>query len=236
MSSDKQVDMVVMDFSKAFDVVSHKCLLNKLDFYGIRENVLKWIKSFLTGRTQQVVVEGAMPDISPVTSGILQGSVLGPILFLTFINDMPGRISSRWHLFVDYIIIYREVKTESDCVILHEDLDKLEQWEKTWGMSFNPTKCNIIHILRQREPILYTNRTKGTSLEAVENAVYLGINIANGLSWNKQARRVAATGKHMLGFIQEECCNHDSKHQETCIEESHPIKNGVCDISLVSIP
>ena len=156
MCDGKQVDVAVMDFSKKFDVVPHKHLFNKLGFYGIRGNALMWIEAFLAGTTQQVVVDGEMSDIAPVTSGIPQGSVLGPILFLTYINDMPESVSSRCHLFADDSIIYREVTTESDCVSLQQDLDKLEQWENTWGMKFNPSKCNIIHIMRKKEPILYT--------------------------------------------------------------------------------
>ena len=190
-----------MDFSKAFDVVPHQRLLNKLNFYGIRGNALKWIEAFLTGRTQQVVVDGEMSDIAPVTSGVPQGSVLGPILFLTFINDKPETVSSRCRLFADDSIIYREVLTESDCVSLQEDLGKLEQWEKTWGMSFNPTKCNIIHMSRKKDPLLHTYHIKGTNLEAVENATYLGINVAKDLSWNRQVSRVAAKGNRMLGFV-----------------------------------
>ena len=128
-------------------------------------------------------------------------SVLGPILFLTFINDMPESVSSRCHLFADDSIIYREVITESDCDILQEDLLQLEKWEKTWGMSFNPTKCIIIHISRKKAPILRTYHIKGTNLEAVESATYLGISIAKDISWNRQVSCVAAKGNRMLGFV-----------------------------------
>ena len=169
-----------------------KCLLNKLDSYGISGNALMWIEAFLAGRTQQVVVDGEMSDIAPVTSSVPHGSVLGPILFLTFVNDMPESVNSRCCLFAENSIRYGEVTTESNCVALQQDLDKLEQWENTWGMTFNPSNCNIIHITRKKEPMLYTYQIKGTDLNAVENATYLGINITKDLSWNKQVSWVAA--------------------------------------------
>ena len=85
----------MIDFSKAFDVVPHKRLANKLYVYGIQGNTLMWIKDFLKDRTHQVVVDGEASDIAPVSSGVPQGSVLGPILFLTFINDMPEAVTSK---------------------------------------------------------------------------------------------------------------------------------------------
>ena len=147
----RQVDVAVMDFSKAFDVVPHQRLLRKLEFYGIGGSSLVWIEDFLTGRTQQVVIDSEFSVVAPVTSGVPQGSVLGPILFLSFINDMPECVSSKCRLFADDSIIYREVRTDRDCTQLQDDLDSLEHWEKTWGMCFNPSKCNIIHVSRKKE-------------------------------------------------------------------------------------
>ena len=146
----KQVDVAVMDFSKAFDVVPHKRLLSKLDFYGIWGCTLNWIDAFLSDRIQQVVIDGEFSDVAPVTSDVPQGSVLGPILFLCFINDMPESVSSQCRLFADDSIIYREISIVNDCTSLQHDLDALEKWEGTWGMSFNPSKCNVIHVSRKK--------------------------------------------------------------------------------------
>ena len=141
-----QIDVTVMDFSKAFDVVPHKCPLAKLKHYGIRGTNLKWIETFLSDHTQQVVVDGETSSTAPVISGIPQGSVLGPILFLAFINDMPDCVKAQCRLFADNSIIYRTVNSQENAIKLQLDLDALHQWESDWGMTFNPSKCNVIHV------------------------------------------------------------------------------------------
>ena len=105
-----------MDFSKAFDKVSHTRLLYKLERYGVSSAVCGWIKSFLTGRTQQVVIDGESSESVPVTSGVPQGSVLGPSLFLVFINDMPDyRSHATIRLFANDTIAYLTVSSMEDC-------------------------------------------------------------------------------------------------------------------------
>ncbi|MEW8544204.1 MAG: reverse transcriptase family protein, partial [Candidatus Thiodiazotropha sp.] len=137
-----QMDLVILDFSKAFDRVPHQRLLGKLDHYGIRGNTHQWIKSFLSGRSQQVIVDGASSEKAPVISGVPQGTVLGPLLFLLFINDLPACVNSRTRLFADDCIIYRPIKMLQDCQQLQYDLVNLAEWESTWGMAFHPDKCN----------------------------------------------------------------------------------------------
>lgn len=130
----KQHDIAVLDFSKAFDRVPHRRLLAKLHHYGIRDNTLKLIEAFLTDRTQRVIVDGSTSEAAPVISGVPQGSVLGPILFLIFINDLPQRVSSKARLFADDYVVYREITSEQKCRILQDDLNKHAAWEKRWGM------------------------------------------------------------------------------------------------------
>ena len=125
-NSDKniQTDLIIMDFAKAFDKVPHQRLLYKLKFYGIKNQTLTWISAFLSNRTQTVVLDGESSDIAPVTSGVPQGTVLGPVLFLVYINDLSEYMkSSQLRLFADDSIIYKTIKSQKDCDSLQEDLD-----------------------------------------------------------------------------------------------------------------
>ena len=125
----EQTDLIIMDFAKAFDKVPHRRLLHKFDYYGIRGSTHKWINSWLSGRTQQVLLDGQASDPVPVSSGVPQGSVLGPILFLNFtcINDLPDNTRSSVRLFVDDFVLYRNIHSIQDCFILQEDLTSLGQ-------------------------------------------------------------------------------------------------------------
>ena len=201
MCDGDQYDVAIMDFSKAFDVVPHERLLAKLDHYGIQGNTHQWIRSFLADRSQQVVVDGAKSSPAPVISGVPQGSVLGPILFLVFINDMPETIKARCRLFADDSIVYRPVRNTNDCEGLQEDLNALQRWEKTWGMSFNPSKCNIMHVSRKRSPLNHIYHLKGEPLGVVEHAGYLGVSIGKDLSWHNHISKVCAKANRTLGFI-----------------------------------
>ena len=127
----KQIDVAVLDFSKAFDVVPHRRLLSKLRHYGINGVAHDWIEDFLTGRTQQVVVDGFASDWSSVGSGVPQGTVLGPLLFLVHINDLPDCVSSRVRLFADNCLVYREISSGDDHLKLQRDLKCLEDGHMT---------------------------------------------------------------------------------------------------------
>ena len=125
----KHTNVILLDFSKAFDKVPHQRLLSKLHFYGIQNSTLNWISSFLTNRTQQVTIDNIQSDQLPVDSGVPQGTVLGPLLFLLFINDLPESVNSEIKLFADDCIMYRTINTHSDAITLQQDINKLEQWE-----------------------------------------------------------------------------------------------------------
>ena len=147
--------MAVLDFSKAFDKVPHKRLLGKLNYYGIRGNLLDWTRSFLTGRSQRVVCEGNVSPPEAVLSGVPQGTVLGPLLFLTYINDLPDKLKCQTRLYADDCLLYTEVETEGDMDILQGDLTSLESWQETWQMRFNPSKWTVMVISKKKSPLLY---------------------------------------------------------------------------------
>ncbi|XP_056006769.1 uncharacterized protein LOC130050570 [Ostrea edulis] len=179
-----QADVILTDFSKAFDKVPHKRLLYKLDHYGIRHNHLQWIKDFLVGRTQQVLLEGVTSSKAPIQSGVPQGSVLGPLLFVSFINDLPDCVSegSTARLFADDCVFYRNIRKKKDAFKLQEDLEALQQWEVNWLMEFHPKKCQVLHVTNKRKCVEYPYNIHGHTLEVVDSAKYLGVNIHKSLT------------------------------------------------------
>ena len=123
------IDLILLDFSKTFDKVAHEKLLLKLHFYGIRGNTLNWNKNFLDNRPESVLLNGTNSDNIPVPSGVPQGSVLGPMLFLAYINDLPDQVTSRVRLFADDTTIYLALSTQADSEIVQKDLEQLVKWE-----------------------------------------------------------------------------------------------------------
>ena len=140
-------------FSKAFDKVNHSKLLWKLHQYGIRGHVLDWVRAFLWSRSQRVVIDGEESGSIPVTSGVPQGSVLGPILFLIYINDLSNEVCSQVWLFADDTALYLTSKSEDDSSTLQNDLNILSAWETRWDMGFNPSKCQVVHVTGSKKPV-----------------------------------------------------------------------------------
>jgi hypothetical protein len=191
-----------MDFSKAFDKVGHNRLLLKLNEYGITGKLNNWIKAFLSGRTQQVVLEGELSYTADVLSGVPQGSVLGPCLLFIFINDLADTLKSTIRLFADDTIAYLAIKSNEVARTLQEDLDKLGEWETKWQMEFHPDKCHIIRITRNRRNIINSQyHLHGHSLQTVNSAKYLGVTITSDLSWNKHVDVIAHRANSCLAFL-----------------------------------
>ena len=184
----KQSAVIIMDFAKAFDKVPHRRLLYKLEYYGIRGSTHKRISSWLSERSQKVVLDGQASDPVPVLSGVLQGSVLETGLFLIFINDLPENIRSSVRLFADDCDLYRNIKSPIDCQILQDDLNSLAQWEIDWQMKFNVAKCHSMRVTRHfpENQIQFEYSLHQQRLEQVQSAKYLGITITDNLDWGQR--------------------------------------------------
>ena len=196
-----RTDMVVLDFAKAFDKVNHSLLTYKLQQYGVRGQTNKWIKDFLTDREQVVVVDGCRSSSIHVKSGVPQGSVLGPCLFLCYINDLPDKVTSNTRLFADDTAIDRIIRSEEDSAILQKDLDALSEWETKWDMSFHPDKCHVLVFDRSKEMIKTNYTLHGQTLGQVSSTKYLGITIQDNGEWQEHINIQAAKGNQLLGFL-----------------------------------
>ena len=150
MDNHLQVDVILLDFAKAFDRVPHRRLLQKLSSYGIDCYTYQWIETWLTQRTQQVVMDGDSSLPATVLSGVPQGTVLGPLIFLIYINYISEQVSSQIRLFADDCLLYRVIRTEADTQQLQSDLDCLAQWAQVWQMSINVNKCVVMHCSKSQ--------------------------------------------------------------------------------------
>lgn len=208
-----QTDVILLDFSKAFDKVSHQHLSAKLTFYGIRGSTLAWINAFLAGRRQAVSVNGQHSSWELVTSGVPQGSVLGPALFLLFINDIQDNIKSSIRLFADDSIVYRIIRSYKDHQILQQDLQVLAEWSRVWLMEFNINKCAVLSISRKRSPSHFQYTIFGQPLSKVDQYDYLGITIAKDLRWNSHCHTTIRKANRTLGLLRRTLapCSRDVK-------------------------
>ena len=197
----EQIDAVLLDFSKAFDKVSHHLLHHKLHYYGIRGQTLGWIDSFLSGRTQRVVCEGSQSSECNVGSGVPQGTVLGPLLFLLYINDLPETVSSNTRLFADDALVYRTINNEEDAKKLQKDLDNLQIWEHKWKMHFNPDKCEVLRITLKKNIIEANYTIHNQQLQVVQKAKYLGVTIDKTLSFNDHVNNICKKANATRAFV-----------------------------------
>ena len=198
MQMGKQTDLILLNFSKAFDKVAQEKLLQKLHFNVIRGDTLKWIKGFLDKRKLSFVINGISSDSISVSSGVPQGFVLGPILFVAYINDLPGQVRSRVRLFADDTAMHLAISSLSDANILQDDLSKLEHWEKSWNMNFSPAKRQVLHVTRSKTPTPSKYFLHNTELESAAAAKYLGVTISDDLSWGNYVNNTAYLQKKQI--------------------------------------
>ena len=176
------IDIIYTDFSKAFDSVPHERLFSKLKSLGIDGDLLRWIKSFLTNRMQCVNVEGFKSIWTAILSGIPQGSVLGPILFVIFINDLPLEIKHNLcKLFADDCKLYGKVQ---NCLenTMQVDLTNLENWSLKWQLPFNSSKCKVMYIGKKNPMTPYKLYNK--VLDSTESEKDLGVMMDNSMKFH----------------------------------------------------
>ena len=193
-----QTDVIILDFSKAFDTVPHEELLTKLESFGTTGSIHHWLRTFLTKRYMQVVVDGESSSKVTVDSGVPQGTVLGPLLFLCHINDLPLAVSSQVCLFADDCLLYRKIESQEDHTILQQDLIELEKWASKWGMRFNAKKCYIMSI-NNKSSHFYS--LCNHILQQVSENPYLGITLTENLKWNSQITKTTKKANSTQAFL-----------------------------------
>ena len=198
-----QTDMIFLDFSKAFDSVNHYKLLHKLKLFGITGKLHDWFNDYLSNRSQQTTVLGATSVPLPVLSGVPQGSILGPILFLIYINDIVEVVhqDSEMALYADDSKCFRVIKSLNDSLLLQSDLDNLSSWSKTWDMDFNKSKCTIVSFTRKQHPITQSYTLNGSELRRVNEQKDLGILITSSMHWPSHVTTVCSKANRTLGYI-----------------------------------
>ena len=193
------VDIIYLDFQKAFDKVPHQRLLLKLKAHGIGDSITDWIEQWLIDRRQRVVVDGEVSNWKSVLSGVPQGSVLGPILFLIYINDLDDSITSNVLKFADDTKLFRKVNTDGDKQHLQNDLDRLVKWSEKWQMLFNFGKCKCLHTGHGNLNVNYKmgDTVLGTTVKEKD----LGVTISADMKVSEQCSIAASKGNQILGLI-----------------------------------
>ena len=195
----RSFDIIYMDFAKAFDKVCHASLAAKLKAKGVEGKVLGWIKNWLFGRQQRVVVEGEWSELEEVLSSVLQGSVLGGTFFGVFIEDLDELILAFLRKFADDTKMAMIVENEEQARALQKDIDTLYAWATKWRMEFNVAKCKVIHVGRKN--LKWQYEMGGERLSVGEEEKDLGVWTHQSLKPATQCERAAKSGNMAMGMI-----------------------------------
>ena len=198
------MNVLYCDFKKAFDTVPHKRLMKKIESYGVKGDVLNWIEDFLSGRKQRVCVNGKLATWKSVTSGVPQGSVLGPLLFVIYINDLEGSVSCGVKLYADDTKIYAVVNSDEDSEEFQKQINALSLWSITWKLHFHPDKCHILKIGNKPDEMIYTIKSEDNNTNQLEESTEekdLGVTIDNKLNFRSHCDKTAAKANKLLGIL-----------------------------------
>ena len=199
----EEVIGIFLDISKAFDKVWHKGLIFKLERAGVRGNLLKWLKSYLTNRKMRVIIEGQESEWKPVEAGVPQGSILGPLLFLIYINDIGENIESDIRLFADDTNLLNVIKNLNESIeTINRDLTKITGWAQQWKITMNPTKSKCVLFSNRLYPSRINGITMlGSPIPIVSEVKHLGIILDSKLTWNKHVDHMIKKANKALAPI-----------------------------------
>ena len=191
-----------LDLAKVYDSVSHERLLLKLNnYYGIDGPLLLWFRHCLTNRQQRVAIRGMYSNWSAMTSGVPQGTILGPILFLIYINDIPNIVKSSVKLFADNTKIYHELSHNSATSVLQSDLDSLEEWMRNWQVKFDPEKCEVMRISYKQDKSNHQYHLSNAMLKCMDSYKDLGVIMSRDLSWSNHVDASVNKANKVLGLL-----------------------------------
>ena len=203
MSDGYQTDVIYTDYSAAFQSVNHALLIHKLkQSYHLKDHALSWFVSYLSDRRQRVIVNGKASDRKPVTSGVPEGSLLAPILFSMFINELPSEMESGCLMYADDVKIFRKITSPSDGLSLQRDLGRLSAWSVRWGLTLNPAKCKSFTMTLRRAPVQTKYFLASTELENVCNIRDLGVTLDTKLTFEPHVSDLSAgRANRALGLL-----------------------------------
>jgi hypothetical protein len=193
------IDTIYLDFSKAFDTVPHRRLIQKLECYGITGKLLKWIKSFLTNRKQRVALNGFLSMWKLVLSGVPQGSVLGPFLFVIFINDLQDVLKVVSKMYADDTKLISKLSSPNSWMELQRDLDNACEWSNKWLLEFNVSKCLVMHYGANNQRAKYV--MNGLELKETVCERDLGVIFSTDLKWKNHVTVCESKANQMLGMV-----------------------------------
>lgn len=211
LDKNKQTDSVYTDFRKAFDTIDHKRLLEKIAYNGIRGNLWRWFKSYITNRTQKVIINGYESNNVPISSGVPQGSILGPLLFIIFINDIYTCFNfCKILLYADDLKIYHIIDTPNDHILFQEDLNRFTAYCKINKLTLSLHKCKTITFTRKRNISNFSYTLCNCVLDNVQTIKDLGLTLDTRLVLDTHIDNIVAKAYRMYGFVMR-CTNNFKK-------------------------